>query len=93
MTTYSNHWFRLTHDDRLDAVAGGVGYLIDSMGMDQQKAAAEQKAGEQQELVDAFVEALDGGQSLWNGRSPRVDELGLDDEGWGNIWNMKAWRG
>ncbi|MDR3474498.1 MAG: phage terminase large subunit [Devosia sp.] len=78
----------LTHDDRLDAVAGGVGYLIDSMGMDQQKAAAEQKAGEQQELVDAFVEALEGGKPLWNGRTLAVDELGIDD-GWDGVWNMR----
>ena len=68
-------------------------YLIDSMGMDLQKAAAEQKAGERQELVDALVEALDGGKSLWNGRSLRVYELGLDEDGWGNMWNMRSCRG
>lgn len=82
----------LGHDDRLDAVAGGVGYLIDSMGMDQKKAAAEQKAGEVQDLVDAFSEALDGGKSLWTGRRLALDEEGFDQD-WGDMWNIRSWRG
>lgn len=45
----------LVHDDRLDSVAGGFNYFLQSMAMDQRKAAKEQKAGEIEQLVQGSL--------------------------------------
>jgi hypothetical protein len=63
----------LSHDDRLDAVAGGVAYYMASMAMDTNRAAAEQIAGEKADMIDAFEAALNGEGSLWQGRSCTLD--------------------
>lgn len=82
----------LTHDDRLDAVAGGVAYFMASMAMDQRAAAAAQKADETQALVDAFEEALMGGPSFFRGRRLRTDDIAdLPDE-WSEVWNIPTVR-
>lgn len=64
----------LTHDDRLDAVAGGVAHFMRSMAMDQRRAAEEQKRSEKAQLIEAFNEALDGGPKLFKGRRLRMEE-------------------
>jgi len=55
--------------DGLDAVAGGVGYLIDSMGMDQQKAAA---ASRLSMVVSRSGTAGPSGLTNWAGSGRRV---------------------
>lgn len=82
----------LKHDDRLDAVAGAVAYFMQSMGMDQVVAAKQQKDAEQERIVEAFTEALNGGASLFRGRRLRMDDIDdLPDE-WSTVWNMKTVR-
>lgn len=82
----------LRHDDRLDSLAGGVAYFMESMAMDQKKAAAAQKAGEVEELIDAFNDALHGGPSLFVGRRLRVDEIADMPDEWSDVWHMKTVR-
>lgn len=82
----------LRHDDRLDSVAGGVAFFLKSMGMDQQKAAAEQKQGEAEELIESFMAALEGGPSLWRGRRLRVDDLAAMPDEWDEIWDYSSER-
>jgi hypothetical protein len=70
----------LARDDRLDTVAGGVAHFMASMAADVGKAAAEQKIGEQQAMIDAFEDALDGVGHLWSGRWSVLD--GVEREVW-----------
>lgn len=65
----------LTHDDRLDAVAGGVAYFMASMGADTLLSAAEQIEGERERLIEAFDACLDNEASLWNGRRSVLDDI------------------
>lgn len=65
----------LSHDDRLDAVAGGIAYYMASMGADVKQAAAAQKADEQMRLIEAFEAALDGEGTLFDGRRFVLDEV------------------
>ncbi|SFZ81638.1 hypothetical protein SAMN02983003_0608 [Devosia enhydra] len=80
----------LRHDDRLDSVAGGVAHFLRSMGMDQVSAAKAQKQAEQEELIDSFVDALEGGASLWRGRRLRVDDLHDMPEEWDSLWEYSS---
>jgi hypothetical protein len=66
---------------KLDAVAGAIAYFMASMGMDQHRAAAEQKVMETERLVEAFADALEGGPSLFRGRRLRIDD-------WSTVWNL-----
>jgi len=75
----------LSHDDRLDAVAGGVAYYMASMGMDSAQARAEQIAGEKQDLVDRFEEALEGGRPLFSRRRLVLEDI--PDE----VWTSSEW--
>ena len=70
----------LSHDDRLDALAGGVAHFIRSMSMDVNRAREEQLEAERHELIDAFEDALEGGESLFAGRMMRLDQVGDLDE-------------
>lgn len=70
----------LAHDDRLDAVAGCVAYYQASMGADALTAAAESKRAEQEALIDAFNDALDGEGQLFVGRHSVLD--GVEREVW-----------
>ena len=70
----------LSHDDRLDALAGGVAHFIRSMSMDVNRAREEQLEAERHELIDAFEDALEGGESLFAGRMMRIDQVGDLDE-------------
>ena len=70
----------LSHDDRLDCVAGGVNHYMQSMGADAQRTAIEQKQAEQEALIEAFEEALDGDAPLFVGRQCRID--GVEREVW-----------
>lgn len=63
----------LRHDDRLDAVAGGVAHFLKSMSVDSEVAKAEQKQVEMDELIDALHAALDDGEPLFVGRMCRLD--------------------
>lgn len=75
----------LSHDDRLDAVAGGVAYYMASMGADTRKAVEAQKASEREELIEAFEAALDGEGSLWDGRRMVLDGIPSD------VWTDPDW--
>ncbi len=79
----------LTHDDRLDAVSGAVAYFMASMGMDQEKAAKEQKLGEIERTIEAFAEALDGGDSLFVGRHLRMDGYEDIPPDYASVWTMQ----
>lgn len=68
----------LKHDDRLDAVAGGVAHFMKSMAMDVDAAKAQQILAEQEEMVNAFENALEGG-SLFRGREMVFDEIEYKD--------------
>lgn len=70
----------LTHDDRVDAVAGGVAYYTASMAMDTRLSAAQQKIGEKEALVEAFEDAMNGEGRLWRGRRSVLD--GIPSETW-----------
>jgi hypothetical protein len=70
----------LTHDDRLDAVAGGVAYYMQSMAVDTKKSARDQIAGEKEDLIQAFEDALNGDGRLWRGRRSALD--GIPSETW-----------
>lgn len=74
----------LSHDDRLDAMAGGVAYFLRSMTMDVDRAVADQKVTETEQMIEAFEAALDGG-SLWSGRTMVFDQ----DE----VLAARPWRG
>lgn len=63
----------LKHDDRLDALAGGVAHYMQSMSMDTAQARDDQRAAEQQELIDAFEACLEDGGSLFRGREMVFD--------------------
>lgn len=80
----------LGHDDRLDAVAGAVAHFMKSMGMDQQKAAAEQKATETERVIETFTESVLGGASFFRGRRLRVDDEADMPDDWSTVWNMKT---
>lgn len=73
----------LSHDDRLDALAGGVAHYLRSMAMDVNQAKSDQLAAEQEEMIDAFEFALEGG-SLFVGR-----EMVFDQE---EVLAGKSWR-
>lgn len=77
----------LTHDDRLDSVAGGVAYFLQSMAMDTRKAAEEQKRGEKDAVVEAFMESLEGGPSLFHARRLRLEEEALLMDDWQDLWS------
>lgn len=59
----------LVRDDRLDALAGAVAYLLDRMGIDSRKAAADNLRKKRDEVIESFVAhvtrqtAQDGGWS------------------------------
>ncbi len=74
----------LSHDDRLDAVAGGVAYYMASMGMDAVKAAAAQKMAEKEDLVERFEESLNGTGRLFRGRRSTLDEFDLEE-----VWSTQ----
>lgn len=57
----------LTHDDRLDAVAGAVASFTRDMGMDVDEAAKAMKEAEMEEEIQDFLEALESG-GLGSGR-------------------------
>jgi hypothetical protein len=65
----------LSHDDRLDAVAGGVAYYMASMAADMNKAALAGKITEQEMLIERFNESLDGGRSMFRGRQVVLDDV------------------
>lgn len=65
----------LSHDDRLDAVAGAVAHYQRSMAVDVQDARAAQMVAERQQVVDAFLESLEGDRPLWDGRRMALDGL------------------
>jgi hypothetical protein len=76
----------LTHDDRLDAVAGAVAHFMRSMGMDTEKAAKEQKLQEAEAVVDAFQDAINDGAPLWHGRRLRIEDMVNLPDGWDEVW-------
>lgn len=51
-----------------------------------------QKQAEQEELIDAFVEALEDGASLWRGRRLRIDDLHDMPEEWDSLWEYSSER-
>lgn len=75
----------LAHDDRLDAVAGGVAYYMQSMAMDTARAVVEQIAEEKAEMIEAFEAALDGTGRLWVGRTSVLDVVDHD------VWQDPYW--
>ena len=77
----------LKHDDRLDAVAGGVAHFMQSMQADVDQSKAQQMAAEKEELIDAFEAALDGA-SLFDGRAFVLDQdPELRDVELEKLWN------
>lgn len=64
----------LSHDDRLDAVAGGVAHFLRSMSMDVNQAKSAQIEAEREDMINAFEEALEGG-SLFAGREMVFEEI------------------
>lgn len=77
----------LSHDDQLDALAGGVAHYMRSMRLDVNDAKLAQEAAEMEALIEAFDDALDGGPSLFSGRRLRLDDVGFDD------WDVMVRRG
>jgi hypothetical protein len=65
----------LTHDDRLDALAGGIAYYMASMAADVKSSAAQQKAAEEEALIEAFEDSLNGTGRLWRGRRSVLDDV------------------
>lgn len=68
----------LSHDDRVDALAGGVAHYMRSMSADPRKARMEQIASEKEQLVERFEESLNGSGKLWRGRRLALDDFEED---------------
>jgi hypothetical protein len=49
----------LTHDDRIDALAGAVAELVNTLRVDVDQAAREMKEAEEDEMLEAFVESCE----------------------------------
>lgn len=74
----------LSHDDRLDTVAGGVAHFLRSISMDVDKAKDDQIEVEKEQMIEAFEAAMEGG-SLFAGREMVFDQ----DE----LLAGQSWRG
>lgn len=49
----------LTHDDRIDALAGAVAELVNTLRVDVDQAAREMKEAEEDEMLEAFIESCE----------------------------------
>ncbi|WP_064297875.1 phage terminase large subunit [Ralstonia solanacearum] len=72
----------LTHDDRVDALAGAVAELVSTLRVDTDQAAREMKEAEEAEMLEAFLESCerqergDFRQYTWEGAEVFSAELG-----------------
>ena len=63
MTRITKERGALTHDDRLDALAGAVAYWVEQMGRDTDKAAEDHRERLLNEELDKFMKQASGGTS------------------------------
>lgn len=72
----------LQHDDRVDALAGAVAELVNTLRVDTDQAAREMKEAEEAEMLEAFLESCernergDFRQYTWEGEEVFSTELG-----------------
>lgn len=72
----------LQHDDRVDALAGAVAELVNTLRVDVDQAAREMKEAEEDEMLEAFLESCersergDFRQYTWEGEEVFSTELG-----------------
>lgn len=79
----------LQHDDRVDSLAGGVAYFMQSLAADTRTAARAQKDAEMEQLTQAFEDSLNGERKLFSRRRASIDEVPV--EVWTKKFDVPGW--